>query len=296
MITSFIVIIVGLAVLGLAMGSFAGATVWRLRARQLVLDKKEGEKVDAAEYKRLMPLAKGMFGAHDRSRCLHCGYELHWYDLVPLVSWIQLKGKCRNCHKSIGWMEPAVELAVAVFFVASYVLWPDSLTNGLAIAHLVLWLIAGVLLAMLFLYDLKWFLLPNIVSLLLVAVGAAVTVLAVIASPTPFATALSAFVSVCILSGIYLVLYLISKGNWIGFGDVKLGLGLALLIPDWRLAAIALFVANLIGTLVVLPGLVRHTLKPRSRIPFGPFLILGVIIAQFWGMWIIDTYYWSLFV
>jgi prepilin signal peptidase PulO-like enzyme (type II secretory pathway) len=296
MVTTFVVIVVGLTVLGLAMGSFAAATVWRLRAKQLVADKKDGEKVDQAEFKQLKSLAKGTFGPKDHSHCLHCGYQLKWYDLIPLVSWIQLRGKCRNCHANIGWMEPLAELGTALFFVGSYLLWPEALTNPLAISHLVLWIGAGVFLAILFMYDVKWFLLPSVVNLVLVVIGAAVAVITVIQAANHWTALGSIVISAAILSGIYLVLYLVSKGRWIGFGDVKLGLALALLLTDWRLAAIALFAANLIGTLYVLPGLVRKTIKPQSRIPFGPLLILGAIFAQLCGPAIIDTYYWSLFV
>ena len=66
-----------LAILGLCLGSFAGAMVWRLRAHQLVADKKAGEKVDPKEYQRLHGLASQRTTS-DRSRCLHCGYELRW--------------------------------------------------------------------------------------------------------------------------------------------------------------------------------------------------------------------------
>lgn len=293
--TSFIVITICLAVLGLVLGSFAGATVWRLRARQLVFDDKEGERVNKAELTRLKPLTKGTFGRHDRSRCLHCGYTLHWYDLIPLVSWVQLKGKCRQCQARIGRMEPLIELGTAAYFVGSFLLWPEPLTSSIAVAHLVLWLIAGVVLAILFAYDAKWFLLPDVTNSLLAIIGLAVAVMTIMTSHAPLASAISALASVGILSGLYLVLYLASKGRWVGFGDVKLGLGLGLLLSDWRLALIALFAANLIGTLIVLPGMIRGKIKAKSRIPFGPLLIVGTIIAMLWGIPIADYYSLYLF-
>ena len=83
-----------LTVFGLVAGSFAGATVWRLRARQLKFDAKHGEKVTVAEKKAVAKLQKKPLHS-DRSVCLHCGHELAWYDLLPLVSWLQLGGKCR---------------------------------------------------------------------------------------------------------------------------------------------------------------------------------------------------------
>jgi prepilin signal peptidase PulO-like enzyme (type II secretory pathway) len=98
-----------------------------------------------------------------------------------------------------------------------------------------------------------------------------------------------------ILSGVYLVLYWISKGKWIGFGDIKLGLGLALLLADFRLAFIALFAANLIGCLAVLPPMIAGKLKRDSHVPFGPLLIAGAIVAQLAGVYLFEWYIGSVF-
>jgi len=288
-----IVIYVGLVLFGLVLGSFAGASVWRLRARQLVADKQAGERVDTAEFKKLEKLAHEKT-AKDHSRCLHCGYMLRWYDLIPLVSWLSLKGRCRNCHKQIGRMEPLIELGTAVFFVASYVFWPVPLVGGLDIAIFVLWLIAGVGLAIMFAYDTKWFLLPDKVNFAVIGLGLATSVLMVIASTDKVGTILGIVGSVAILSGIYFVLYLISKGGWIGFGDIKLGLGLALLLGDWRLAFIALFAANLIGCIIVIPLMITGKLKRTSRVPFGPLLIAGAIVTKLVGIGIVEFYTFGL--
>ena len=278
-----ILIGVSLGLLGLVLGSFAGATVWRLRARQLLDDKKAGEEYDKKELTQLLPLTKGTYGKNDRSRCLHCGYTLKWYDLVPLVSWVSLGGKCRECRKPIGVFEPLMELGTAAFFVGSFLLWPESLTTTLGLVHFVLWLIAGVLFAILFAYDYKWFLLLDRVNGALIAVGAVWAVIVIATSADPLAAGFSVAGSVAVLSGLYLVLNLVSRGLWVGWGDVKLGLGLGLLLADWRLALIALFSANLIGTLVVLPGMITGKLKSGSRVPFGPLLILGAIVAVIGG-------------
>ena len=73
-------------VLGAILGSFVGAQIWRLRARQLTEDKKAGERVDRKELKKLSPLIKKV--SKDRSRCLSCGHELALYDLIPVFSWV----------------------------------------------------------------------------------------------------------------------------------------------------------------------------------------------------------------
>jgi prepilin signal peptidase PulO-like enzyme (type II secretory pathway) len=278
-----------LGIFGLLFGSFAGATVWRLRARQLVEDKKAGEEVDKAEYDRLVPLTKPSF-AKDRSRCLHCGHALAWYDLLPLVSWLQLRGKCRYCRTPIGRFEPLMEMMVAGYFVASYLLWPVPLTGGLELVQFGLWLATGVGLAILFAYDQKWFLLPDVVTFSLVALAGVFAVIEVAQASDHLTAVWSVVGAVAILSGVYLMLWWVSKGRWVGFGDVKLGLVLALLLGDWRLAFIALFAANLIGCLVILPGLMSGVLTRTARVPFGPFLIVGALVAFFAGRAILDWY------
>jgi leader peptidase (prepilin peptidase)/N-methyltransferase len=287
------VIYVALVLFGLVFGSFAGASVWRLRARQLAADKKAGEPVDHSEYAQLKGLAHEKL-LSDRSRCLHCGYELRWYDLIPLVSWLSLRGRCRSCHKPIGIMEPLIELGTALFFVISFLLWPIALTSALPIASFIIWLIAGVGLAIMFAYDAKWFLLPDRVNFAVIGLGFVSAILMIIASPNVLDASLNVVGSVVVLSGIYFVLYMVSKGRWIGFGDIKLGLGLGLLLGDWRLAFIALFLANLIGTLIIIPLMAIGKLKRNAHVPFGPLLIAGAIIAKLVGMGIAEFYTLSL--
>jgi len=275
---------------GLCLGSFAGASMWRLRARQLVQDNEDGEHVDLDEYKNLKKLTKAsVFG--DRSQCLHCSYTLRWYDMIPLVSWLSLGGKCRKCRKPIGYLEPLIEFGVAVFFVLSYAFWPYPLNNGLEIARLVLWLIAGVGLAILFAYDTKWSLLPDRLNFAVIGIGVVSALLVVMGAQDKSDAILEIIGSVLVLSGIYWVLYIVSKGKWIGFGDIKLGLGLALLLADWKLAFIALFAANLIGCLIVLPAMIAGKLKRNSHVPFGPLLIAGFIFAGLAGNYLINIYF-----
>jgi leader peptidase (prepilin peptidase)/N-methyltransferase len=287
------IVYLALILFGLVLGSYAGATVWRLRARQLVADKKAGEPVNHKEYKQLEGLAHEKT-SRDRSRCLHCGYTLRWYDLIPLVSWLALRGKCRECRKPIGIMEPLIELGTALFFLLSFIFWPYDLHTGLQIASLIVWLISGVGLAIMFAYDTRWFLLPDRVNFAVIGLGLVSAILMIIQNPNPLSATLNVIGSVFVLSGIYLVLYLISKGRWIGFGDIKLGLGLGLLLGDWELAIIGLFFANLIGCLIVVPLMATGKLKRTSRVPFGPLLITGVIVAKLVGVGIAEFYALSL--
>jgi len=283
------VIYIALVLIGVCLGSFGGATVWRLRARQLVADKKNKEPFDHKELHKLEKLTKGKVAA-DRSRCLHCDYTLRWYDLIPVVSWLALRGKCRHCHKKIGYFEPLIEVGVAAFFVASYAFWPFQLDTSLEMIRFGLWLVAGVALAMLFAYDTKWFLLPDKLTIFVVALGVATVAIAATQSGNPLGTIFSAIGAVGVLSGLYLVLYLVSQGKWVGFGDVKLGLALALLLVDWQSALVALFLANLIGCLIVIPFMATGKLKRSSHVPFGPLMIAGAVIAQFVSPMIVSLY------
>lgn len=284
-----VVVYIALILFGASLGSFAGATVWRLRARQLRFDKKQGEKVDAKEYARLKKLLHKN-PLKDRSQCLHCHYVLKWYDLIPLFSWISLRGKCRHCRQPIGRFELAMELGVAALFVVSYAFWPFPIEDPLTIALFVLWLAAGVGLAILFAYDTKWFLLPDGTTLYVALVGLASVVVTMAVLNDTQGPLFGALWGVAIMSGIYLILFLVSKGAWIGFGDVKLGIGLGLLLGDWQLAFLALFLANLIGCLIVLPLMARGKLTRTSQVPFGPLLIAGTVIAKLFGVGILNWY------
>jgi leader peptidase (prepilin peptidase)/N-methyltransferase len=283
-----VLIYVALILFGAALGSYAAATVWRLRARQLQADKDAGEEYDKKEYKRLKKvIAKPL---DDHSQCLHCSYKLRWYDLIPIVSWLTLRGKCRNCRKPIGWFEFISEIGVAAFFVVSYAFWPGGIETSLEIAHFVLWLIAGVIMAILFAYDVKWFLLPDKLNLALAVVGLAIVGVTAAQTGDIGGTVLSAALAVAVLSGLYGALYFISKGQWVGFGDVKLGVGLALILVDWQLAVLALFLANFIGCLIVIPLLASKKLKRNAHVPFGPLLIAGAVTAWFVGHEILKWY------
>lgn len=293
MLMNQITIIFVLILSGLCFGSFAGASVWRLRARQLIQDKADGEDYDKNEYKKLRKIVNKNL-VKDRSKCLSCGYMLKWYDMMPLLSWIFLRGKCRKCKVKIGWLEPLTELGVCLFFILSYLLWPYSLNTILEITRLIIWLASGVLMAILFAYDKKWYILPNLANYLIIFLGV-INSLLIVLSAYNKTTALAEIAgSTLILSGLYLFLYIVSRGRWIGFGDVKLGFGLALLLADWKLAFIALFAANFIGCLIVVPAMIIGKLNRNSHVPFGPLLITGTILAGLFGSCLVNMFFYTL--
>lgn len=284
------VVIIGLVIYGAVLGSFAGAQVWRLRARQLVEDKAAGEPYDKAEYRRLAALQSHKV-RDDRSRCLDCEHTLQWYDLVPLISWLSTGGKCRYCRRPIGRFEPTMEIGMATLFVVSYLLWPLPLTSTAMVSQFIVWLAVCVVMVVLFAYDAKWYLLPNRYNIGLAVLGVVFYLLGCIAhGGVSFEQLVSLAGAIGILSGIYLLLYWYSRGKWIGFGDVKLGVGLGLLAGQWQLGFLALFLANLFGVLFVIPLLLSGRLSRKAHIPFGPFLIVGTIVAVVCGQRMIDLY------
>jgi prepilin signal peptidase PulO-like enzyme (type II secretory pathway) len=260
-----ILISVYLAVLGLIFGSFANAAVWRLKKKKDIVK--------------------------DRSECIHCHHKLSWMDLIPVLSWVLLRGKCRYCKKNISPQYPLVELAVAAYFVGSFLFWPTDLSLWYYQAQFILWLIYGVGLAVLFVYDLRWFLLPDRVVYPLIGLGLidALIRVSVIDQGGVGAAVVDLVLSVLAIGGFYGALYFISKGRWIGFGDVKLGVFMGLVL-GWEQAIVAIMVANVVGFLVILPGLLTKKLSSTSRVPFGPYLIIGFIAAGLFGHALIDWY------
>lgn len=272
------VAVIGASLLGLVLGSFAGAQVWRLRARELATG--EGLTTqESRQLRQLKPLLKHTFTT-DRSICLHCRHALAWFDLIPLLSWLSTLGKCRYCRTPIGTMEPLIELSTSAYIMLSYlVLFAGQPLTMLLLVRALLWISAGVCIAILFWYDLRWSMLPLAITMLLIAIALLYAGTIVATSQDIAAASWSLLGSLMILSGLYFALYTISHGSWVGGGDYKLGAGLALLLGDWRLALAALFIANIVGCLVVIPGLVSGRVNAGSKVPFGPLLIIGFVAA-----------------
>lgn len=265
-------IIVALILLGLAWGSFINAYVWRLY--------KQSKSKKTNKYS----IVKG------RSQCVHCSHQLATKDLIPVISWLSLGGKCRYCHRSISWQYPAVELGTSLLFVVSYIYWPQDFQGAtLEIALFGLWLMALVGLIALTVYDIRWMILPNKILTPIFALGATGVVLT-FASLGEIQVITDALAAMLVGGGLFYAIFQLSNGRWIGGGDVKLGFVLGLLLGSPDQALLMLFLASLLGSLTVMPLLLLKKVTPKTRIPFGPFLIAGAIIAKFFGADITDWY------
>lgn len=244
-----------LLVLGLCFGSFVNALVWRLHEQR--------------DWVR------------ERSECVHCHHALAARDLVPVLSWLWLKGKCRYCRKPISAQYPLVELLTAAVFVLSYADWPAAL-QGLQVVVFALWLVEVVGLMALLVYDLRWMLLPDKVVFPLIGVALVQALLTVAGGPWRHVL-LSYVLAVAVGGGLFYVVFQLSNGKWIGGGDVKLGFLLGILAGDFEKSLLIIFLAAITGTVVSLPLLLTKRLRRNSVIPFGPFLILAGIVTVLFG-------------
>jgi prepilin signal peptidase PulO-like enzyme (type II secretory pathway) len=248
------------------MGSFVNALVWRVH---------EQSKTKKASPKELSVI-------NGRSMCPHCRHELGVADLIPVLSWVALRGRCRYCGKPIAKQYPLIELITAGLFVASYIWWPVAF-SGAQTAIFVLWL--GLLTGFmaLIVYDFRWMLLPDRIMAPLAVLAAAVAVIAVLSADKPLEALLNTLGAVIVGGGLFYGLFQYSKGKWIGGGDVKLGWLLGLIAATPARSVLFIFLAALLGSLSSLPLLFMGRAKRNTVIPFGPFLIIALIIVQLFG-------------
>jgi prepilin signal peptidase PulO-like enzyme (type II secretory pathway) len=284
-------IIAILVVLGLCFGSFVNACVWRLHEQEELKDQiyALGSKKTSAKKLEVLKIKLAALSiTRGRSMCTHCGHTLSAHDLVPVLSWIELRGKCRYCKAHID-DTPVAELATAAVFVASYVWWPLGF-HAYGLLNFIVWLVILVGFMALVLYDIRWMLLPNRIVFPLIALAGITALINITVFHGGFHGVRDTVLSLTIASGLFYILYELSKGTWIGKGDVKLGLVIGFLIVNPFQAFLVLFTASLLGTLVIIPGMIAKKVTSKSHIPFGPFLILATIIVKLFGASIITWY------
>lgn len=209
--------------------------------------------------------------AKGRSACLSCDKKLRWYELVPVASWIAQNGRCRTCGGRISIQYPLVEIVTAIVFG----ILAGAISDPLA---LFIALLAASLMILIATYDILHTIIPNewvytfaaaALSLSLYNGGDFLTL--VIAGPIAAAP----------LFGLWLV----SRGTWMGFGDVKLTLGQGWLLGIFS-GIYALFLAFVVGAVVGVCILIpqRHY-NMKSEVPFGPFLVFATFVV-----WIMHLY------
>ena len=263
-------------ILGLILGSFVNALVWRLRAQEEPT--KAQKKLKATE----LSMVTG------RSMCSQCHHPLAAKDLVPVVSWLSLGGKCRYCSKPIQ-DTPLPELGLAALFVLSYMLWPTP-QQGTTLLMFIFWLIFLTGFMALAIYDIRWQLLPDKIVWPLVGLAAVQWGVLFVTERGGWSQALNTAGALLVASGLFWLIYQVSKGEWIGGGDVKLGLILGLLAGTPLKAMLMLFIASLIGTLAAVPVMLKQKTGKGIKLPFGPFLLAGCILVVLLGDKLISAY------
>ncbi len=278
-------VILILLILGLCFGSFVNAFVWRHYKQaelkeQLAEGKKSKKKAELTADE--LSITKG------RSMCTHCHHELAAKDLIPIVSYLWLRGKCRYCGKKIE-DSPLAELVTPLLFVISYLAWPHNL-SGEGLVLFGLWLIFLIGFVALILYDLRWFLLPHSIVMPLIGLAFLQVLLQSFVWGQGIRSLLMALLGALVIGGLFFVLYTVSKGRWIGGGDITLGVLLGLLVGGVPEALLVIFLASFIGTLIAVPLLATGKADRTTHLPFGPFLIVAGIVVVLWGSRVLDWY------
>lgn len=238
-------------IFGLAVGSFLNSVVYRLETKESIIK--------------------------TRSYCPYCKKTLSWFELIPLMSFILQRGRCRKCHKKISLQYPLVELTTGILFtLCGWYFFPDIL-------HSTFYILVVSCLIIIFVYDLKHSIIPNEI------VYSGIIVAILYRLFRDLGQFLNPLVAALVAGAFFFLIILISRGKWMGMGDVKLAVFMGLVL-GWPKILLALFLAFLVGAFVsiILMILKKKTLK--SQIPFGPFLALSTIIAIFWGNVLIDWY------
>jgi leader peptidase (prepilin peptidase)/N-methyltransferase len=287
-----------LALFGLCVGSFLNVVVhrlprmlerewWEYTAQQQLGDERAWQTafgrstprpavVEEAATAILRSVEKlpPMTLARPRSRCPHCGHQLRWYENIPLVGWIALKGRCSACKAPISRRYPIVEAATGLLFAACG--WKFGLdAAALVLCAAIALLIAGALI------DLDTTLLPDDITLPLIALG----VVAANAGWTPVSPSASAIGAVAGYASLWFInwFYQMTRGRTgMAEGDMKLLAGLGALL-GWQLLPSIVLLSSAVGAAVGIWMIVFKGHQREVPIPFGPYLAGGGIAAMFFG-------------
>ncbi len=242
-----------IAILGTVIGSFLNVVICRFNTGRSV--------------------AKG------RSICFSCSTTLKWYELIPLVSFIMQLGKCRTCRNKISFQYPIVEFLTAIIFT----LTAYKLSNILSVSYSSFVIITTVtsfifcLWIVMLAYDIKHKIIPDILSY--TSFFSAVVLSGIIWGPDAIAPTLLASFVVALP---FALLFFLSKGKWMGFGDAKIALSIGALLgisAGFTALMIAFWIGAVFSIIILLLGKTKWGLK--TEIPFAPFLMISSWIVFF---------------
>lgn len=259
-----------LGLLGLLVGSFLNVVIHRLprmMERQWALECAElqgNEAPTQATYNLIAP----------RSACPHCGHQIRWFENVPVISYLVLRGRCSQCGKGIGVRYPLVELATGVLFAWAGWRWGLTVTG-------VAW--CGFTAAVLALAGIDWdtTLLPDDITLPLLWAGLVASASGIVAVPLPDALwgAVAGYLS---LWSVYWAFKLLTGKEGMGHGDFKLFAAFGAWF-GWQALVPIILMASVIGAVVGIGIKLMDRLREGGYVPFGPFLALGGLTAMVFG-------------
>ncbi len=231
----------------------------------------------------ILRLNTGRSPAKGRSKCARCNAPLSWYELIPVVSFLGLKGKCKTCNNHISFQYPLVELATAISFT---IIYTATLSHyGLTAMTAVVFAFSAVVAALLiiiFVYDIRHTIIPDTIVYLFIILSL-LSILWNACTVSGFSAGAAIFNGVFVALPFFL-LWALSKGAFMGFGDVKLALGIGWLLGitgGFSALLFSFWIGGIVGLFML--GLSRKY-HMRSEIPFAPFLILGTFIVGVWGV------------
>ncbi|WP_419958649.1 prepilin peptidase [Psychrobacillus psychrotolerans] len=220
-------------------------------------------------------VSKGESIVRPPSHCTVCDRNLTVKDLVPVFSYVFLKGKCRGCGTKIHWMYPVMELATGLLFAFAY--YQLGFTLELVVALLFISLLVIITVS-----DIAYMLIPDKILLFFLI---PLIVLRVFEPLSPW---WDSIVGAVVGFGVLFLIAIVSKGG-MGGGDIKLFFVIGLLL-GWVPTLLTLFLASIIGTVIGVISLRRTKQGRKTPIPFGPSIAIAAIIAYFYGESLVDWY------
>lgn len=237
----------------------------------------------------ILRINTGRSPAHGRSKCARCNTPLSWYELIPVISFLGLRGKCKTCKERISFQYPLVELITAITFTILYstVLFNYGFTL-VALAVFIFSAIVASLLIIIFVYDIRHTIIPDIIVYLFIIMG----LIGILWSTftVPGFSAPMAIVNGVLVGLPFFLLWAFSKGRWMGFGDVKLALGMGWLLGltgGFSAILFSFWIGGIVGLFMLA---LSKKYSMRSAIPFAPFLIIGTFIVGVWGVTIFTLF------
>jgi leader peptidase (prepilin peptidase)/N-methyltransferase len=213
-----------------------------------------------------------------RSHCMACGYQLAWYDLVPLLSWVFLRGRCRKCNAKVSVQYPIIEALNGIIYVVIFIHF------GVAIDTLVYCLLASALLA-LSVIDFRTYEIPLGINIFIAVLG----LIRIFTDITHWLNYAIGFFSV---SALLLLIYILSKGRAIGGGDIKL-MAASGLILGWQSNILAFVLGCILGSIIHLIRIYITTHQDKEanhQLALGPYLSAGILISALYGQQFINWY------